>query len=213
MPSESPVLPPELLAEFVRLGTTRSFPKGTIVVTEGEPAEVLYVVQEGQLRVYAGGDDGADREVELNVLGPGEYLGELLLDGHVRSASARTLTPSRLTMIRRADFERILGERPDIAFQLIQSLIHRVRLLSRNVQGLVAMDVYGRIVRLFGELSEPDGDGRRVIRGRLSQQKIADRVGASRSMVNRILKDLSDGGYLTVGADEMVLRRELPRRW
>jgi CRP/FNR family cyclic AMP-dependent transcriptional regulator len=205
-----PTLPPELLAEFVRLGQTRVFPKGTIVVTEGEPAEVLYVIQEGRLRVFV--SDEAGKEVVLNMLGPGEYLGELMLDGHTRSASVKTLVPSRLTMIRRDDFERILGERPDIAFQLIQSLIHRVRLLSRNVQNLVSMDVYGRIVRMFEERSTPSGT-ERVIDGRLSQQQIADHVGASRSMVNRILQDLTKGGYISVTREGIVLHRELPRQW
>lgn len=205
-----PVLPGELLAEFVRLGPTRVFPKGTLVLTEGEPAESLYVIQEGRLRVFVADEDG--REVQLNLLGPGEYLGEMMLDGQTRSASAIAMTPVRLTMIRRADFERILGERPDIAFELIQSLIFRVRLLSRSVQGLVSLDVYGRIARLFAELAQPV-DGRRVIPGRLSQQKIADQVGASRSMVNRILKDLSEGGYISVTRGQVELLRELPRRW
>jgi CRP/FNR family cyclic AMP-dependent transcriptional regulator len=205
-----PTLPHELLAEFMRLGTTRVFTKNTIVVTEGEPAEVLYVVQEGTLRVYVSDESG--REVELNRLGPGDYLGELMLDGHTRSASVKAITAARLTMIRRAEFEKILGERPDIAFLLIQSLIHRVRLLSRNVQSLVSMDVYGRMARLFTEMARPV-DGRQVIKGRLSQQQIADRVGASRSMVNRILQDLIEGGYLQVSKDEMVLLRELPKRW
>jgi CRP/FNR family transcriptional regulator, cyclic AMP receptor protein len=210
-----PVLPADLLdgfirLGFIRLGQTRSFAKGTIVVTEGEPAEVLYVVQEGWLRVFVADEQG--REVQLNVLGPGEYVGEMMLDGHIRSASVKATTPVRLTMVRRADFEQILGERPDIAFQLIQSLIYRVRLLSRNVQGLVSLDVYGRIARMFGERATLV-DGRRVVPGRLSQQKIADEVGASRSMVNRILKDLSEGGYISVSKAEVTLLRELPKRW
>jgi CRP/FNR family cyclic AMP-dependent transcriptional regulator len=206
-----PALPDDLLREFVRRGPTRVFPKGTLVMTEGEPAEVLYVIQEGTLRVFASDDEG--REVQLNLLGPGEYVGEMMLDGHVRSASVKALTAVKLTMIRRQEFEQILGERPDIAFLLIQSLIHRVRLLSRNVQGLVSLDVYGRIARLFNELAVPGEDGVRAIRGQLSQQKIADQVGASRSMVNRILKDLVEGGYVRVGKGEVVLVRELPRRW
>jgi CRP/FNR family cyclic AMP-dependent transcriptional regulator len=203
-------LPPELLAEMLRHGMARSYPRNTIVVSEGEPALSMYVVQEGSLRVYVSAEDG--RDVELNLIGPGEYFGELMLDGQTRSASVKTLTSARLCMIGRPEFERILGERPDIAFHVIQVLIHRVRLLSRNVQALVSMDVYGRVSRLFQELARDDGE-QRVVPGPLSQQAIADRVGASRSMINRVLKELSGGGYITVSREQIVLNRPLPKRW
>ena len=203
-------LPPELLDEFERLGQPRKFPKNTIVVHEGEPAEALYVIQEGRLRGYAAGEDG--NEVELNTMGPGEFFGEMMLGSPVRAASVKTLTPARLVMIRRNEFEQILAARPDIAFVVIQTLIHRVMLLSKSVQGLVAMDVYGRVARLLQESSR-EVDGRAVVLGPLSQQAIADRVGASRSMVNRILKDLQEGGYISVARHEIVLHRALPKHW
>lgn len=203
-------LPPALLDELVRLGAVRNFAKGAIVVTEGEPALSMYVIQQGRLRVYVSGDDG--REVELNVLGPGEYFGELMLDGQTRSASVIALTPAKLTMIVRDEFERILRQRPDIAFHVIQHLIQRVRALSRNVQGLVSKDVYGRVAQLFAELAREEG-GARFVPGPLSQQAIADRVGASRSMIHRILHDLVDGGYVSIERDRIVLVKPLPRHW
>ncbi len=203
-------LPPSLLEELVRLGPVRSFVKGAVVVTEGEPALSMYVIQQGRLRVYVSDDEG--REVELNVLGPGEYFGELMLDGQTRSASVIALTPARLTMIGRADFERTLLQRPDIAFHVIQHLIQRVRALSRNVQGLVSKDVYGRVAQLFNELAREQA-GLRVVPGPLSQQAIADRVGASRSMINRILQDLAAGGYVEVSRERIVLKKPLPRHW
>jgi CRP/FNR family cyclic AMP-dependent transcriptional regulator len=209
-PPSPSALPASLLEELVRLGPSRQYPKGAIIVTEGEPALSMYVIQQGRLKVYVSGDDG--REVELNVLGPGEYFGELMLDGQVRSASVIALTPARLTMIVRADFERTLLQRPDIAFHVIQHLIQRVRALSRNVQGLASKDVYGRIVQLFDELAREEG-GTRVVPGPLSQQTIADRVGASRSMVNRILQDLTAGGYVQVSRERIVLNKPLPRHW
>ena len=209
-PPSPSALPPSLLEELVRLGPARQYPKGAIIVTEGEPALSMYVIQQGRLKVYVSGDEG--REVELNVLGPGEYFGELMLDGQVRSASVIALTPACLTMIVRADFERTLLQRPDLAFHVIQHLIQRVRALSRNVQGLVSKDVYGRIAQLFNELARDDG-GVLVVPGPLSQQAIADRVGASRSMVNRILQDLTAGGYVQVSRERIVLIKPLPRHW
>ncbi|WP_158219948.1 Crp/Fnr family transcriptional regulator [Ideonella sp. A 288] len=209
-PASANALPAPLLEALALHGMTRVHAKGTLVVAEGEPALSMYLVHEGQLRVFVSDEDG--REVQLNTLGPGEYFGELMLGSQVRTATVQTLTRARLTMITRPEFERALAERPDLAFHVIQHLIERVRVLSRNVQGLVSMDVYGRVVRLFNELAV-DLDGQRAVPGPLSQQKIADRVGASRSMVNRILQELAGGGYIEVGRDRILLKRALPKRW
>jgi CRP/FNR family transcriptional regulator, cyclic AMP receptor protein len=203
-------LPAELLEALAAHGHTRAYPKGTIVVTEGEPALSMYLVHEGQMRVFVSDEDG--REVELNVIGPGEYFGELMLGSQVRTATVQTTSKAKLTMITRAEFEQALAEQPTLAFHVIQHLIDRVRQLSRNVQGLVSMDVYGRVVRLFNELAH-DEDGVRVVPGPLSQQKIADRVGASRSMINRILQDLVAGGYIETSRERIVLRKPLPKHW
>jgi len=209
-PASPSALPVELLDALAALGHTRGYAKGTIVVTEGEPALSMYLIHEGQLRVFVSDEEG--REVELNTMGPGEYFGELMLGSQVRTATVQTTTRTKLTMITRAEFEQALGERPSLAFHVIQHLIDRVRQLSRSVQGLVSMDVYGRVARLFTELAR-DEDGLRVVPGPLSQQKIADRVGASRSMINRILQDLAAGGYIETSRERIVLRKPLPKRW
>src|SRR5690606_6507662 len=107
--------------------------------------------------------------------------------------------------------ERLIQARPDLALHLIQTLIRRIMALTGSVQSLALMDVYGRVARLLVELAREQG-GRRVV-PRMSQQKIADRVGASRSMVNRCRTDLGEGGSISVGRDFIELHRELPRRW
>jgi CRP/FNR family cyclic AMP-dependent transcriptional regulator len=203
-------LPEELLGALATHGHTRAYAKGTIVVTEGEPALSMYLIHEGTLRVFVSDENG--KEVELNTMGAGEYFGELMLGSQVRTATVQTTSKARLTMITRAEFEQALSKQPTLAFHVIQHLIDRVRQLSRNVQGLVSMDVYGRVVRLFNELARDDG-GKRIVPGPLSQQKIADRVGASRSMINRILQDLAAGGYIEVTRERIVLRKPLPKRW
>jgi CRP/FNR family cyclic AMP-dependent transcriptional regulator len=204
------VLPEALLGALAAHGHTRTYAKGTIVVTEGEPALSMYLIHEGTLRVFVSDEDG--KEVELNTMGAGEYFGELMLGSQVRTATVQTTSKARLTMITRAEFEQALSQQPALAFHVIQHLIDRVRQLSRNVQGLVSMDVYGRVVRLFNELARDDG-GKRIVPGPLSQQKIADRVGASRSMINRILQDLAAGGYIEASREQIVLRKPLPKRW
>ncbi len=210
MPAVPGALPAPLLDELARLGHTRLHAKGALVVSEGEPALSMYLIHEGQLRVFVSDDEG--REVELNLLGAGEYFGELMLGSQVRTASVQVVQRARLSMITRSQFEAALAARPDLAFHVIQHLIERVRALSRSVQGLVSMDVYGRVVRLFGELAQ-EAQGQRFVPGPMSQQKIADRVGASRSMINRILQELGAGGYIEVARERIALLKPLPKRW
>jgi CRP/FNR family cyclic AMP-dependent transcriptional regulator len=198
-----------LLDALVARGFMRSFRRNTIVVQEGDAAETLYVIVEGEVLVYV--DDESGRMMELNRLGPGQYFGELMLGSAVRTASVRTLTPCRLCLVRRADFERLIAEDPASAFRLIQVLIEKVKTLTDSVRSLALMDVYGRVARLLLDGAR-EVDGRRVVEG-LTQQRIADAVGASRSMVNRILKDLAAGGYISVARGEITIHRGLPKRW
>ena len=206
-----PALPPRLLAALAARGQAQAVAKGSCVVAEGEPAQAMYLVHEGTLRVYVGGADGSP-EVELNRLGPGDHFGELMLASERRTASVQATSAARLTRVTRAAFEAALAAEPDLAFHVIQQLIGDVRRLSRHVQGLVADDVYARMVRLFGELAQAQ-DGQHIVPGPITQQQIARRVGASRSMVHRILHDLADGGYIVLAPAGIVLRRPLPRRW
>ena len=200
----------EFLSELARLGETRTWDAGVTVVAEGEVADCLYIVHSGELRAVVTGDGG--RTVELNTLGAGELFGELMLSGERRAATVRVTTRARLTRVTRSEVERVLVSRPDLAFQLIQRLVQRVRALTRTVGGLVSVDVYGRLVSLFDALAVDD-QGRRVVPGPLSQSRIAERLGASKAMVHRLLHDLSRGGYIEVSRERIVLLRKLPTRW
>ncbi|MFO1200871.1 MAG: Crp/Fnr family transcriptional regulator [Burkholderiaceae bacterium] len=205
----TPALPQALLDEFARRGVVKTFPRNSIVVVEGEPAETLYLILDGTLMVYVDNESG--KLAELTRLGPGQYFGELMLASAVRTASVKTTSVARLCMIRRPEFEAILRERPDLAFHVIQTLIARVRALTDNVRGLALMDVYGRVARLLLDSAE-QVDGRTLVRD-MSQQKIAERVGASRSMINRIVQDLAAGGYIVATRGQIEIRKGLPKRW
>jgi len=200
----------DFLAELARLGETRTWEPGASVVIEGDIADCMYLIHEGELRAFVAGDGG--RVVELNTLHAGELFGELMLSGERRSATVQVTTRARLTRVTRADAERVLAQRPELAFQLIQRLVQRVRTLTRTVGRLASVDVYGRLVGLFDALAVED-KGLRVVPGPLSQQRIAERVGASKAMVNRLLTDLAKGGYIEVSRERIVLLRKLPPKW
>ncbi len=206
----SPETSSDILADLARLGETRTWEPGTTVVSEGEVADCMYLIHDGELRAVVAGDGG--RVVELNTLSAGEMFGELMLSGEPRSATVQVTARARLTRVTRAEAERALAQRPELAFELIQRLVQRVRTLTRTVGSLASMDVYGRLVGLFDALAVND-KGLRVVPGPLSQQRIAERVGASKAMVNRLLTDLAKGGYIEVSRERIVLLRKLPPKW
>lgn len=200
----------EILAELAKLGETRTWEPGTAVVIEGDPADCMYIIHSGELRATVAGDGG--RTVELNTLGPGEFFGELMLSGEARAATVEVTTRAQLTRVGRAEFERVLAARPDLAHHLIQQLVQRVRTLTQTVGRLASVDVYGRLVGLFDALAVENG-GRRIVPGPMSQARMAERLGASRAMVNRLLHDLARGGYIEVSREHIVLLKKLPARW
>jgi CRP/FNR family cyclic AMP-dependent transcriptional regulator len=198
------------LAEFAPHGTARSFPKNTIVVNEGDDTNSLYVVVAGRVKAFTMSDDG--REVVFATIGPGEYFGELVLDGGPRTASVMTLEPSRLFVVPASDVEGLLRGNPQFAQDLIRKLIARVRTLSVRVRDLALKDVYGRFVS-FLEENAVEMDRERVVPERLTQNDIAARIGGSREMVSRIVRDLSAGGYIAIDAKRIRILKKLPAHW
>ena len=200
-------LPPSLLAALAARGNSRSFRAQSILLNEGDAGGSLYIVLSGRLRAYASSAEG--RDVVLSEHGPGEYVGELSLDGTSRSASVKAVEATTCCVVQAAQLPAFLAEHPEFALHLTQKLTRMVRRLTEQVKSLALQDVYGRMVRLFTELSEQVGD-ERIVREKLTQQDIADRVGSSREMVNRVMKDLTTGGYVVVRDGRHVILRKLP---
>jgi CRP/FNR family cyclic AMP-dependent transcriptional regulator len=204
-------LPSALREAIGQRGGVRNYAANAILINEGDRTESLYIVLSGRVRAYSVGEKG--REVVLDELGPGEYFGELSLDGAPRSVSVKTLEPTTCCIVQGADLREFLREHPDFALHLAHKLIGMVRRLTEQVKSLALQDVYGRVVRVLTELSEPEGD-QRVVRTRLTQQDIADRVGSSREMVNRVMKELTTGGYVALRDDkQLVILKKLPAAW
>ena len=218
MPARSPRSGPDpyapledaTLREIAAAGVVRSYPKNAVLINEGDVGDALYIVLSGRLKVYASSESG--KEVVIDFHGPGEYVGEMSLDGAPRSASVVTVEPTTCAIVGRAHFREFVLAHPDFALHLIEKLIHRARLATENVKSLALSDVYGRLARLLNTLAR-DVDGRQVVAERLTQQEIAERVGASRDMISRLLKDLVGGGYVAIEERRMVILRKLPPAW
>ena len=204
------VLPQALLDKIARVATVRSFPKRAIIVTEGDDTDSLYVMLLGKARVFVADEKG--REVQLNQLGPGEYFGEVTLDGGPRSASVMALEDCRCAIVKHGELRPFIEQQPELALHIVRKLARRVRDLTENVRSLALMDVYGRVARLLLELAE-EKDGKLVVSEALTHKDIASRVGASREMISRIFSDLSDGGYVRKEEGHLVIARKPPPRW
>ncbi len=192
--------------------STRSFPKNTVVIHENDPADSLFVIEAGKVKVYCSDKNG--KEFIMNTLGPGDYFGELaLLDDATRSASVRTVEKSEFRVVMKDEFNQVLDDHPNIARQLIRNLAGRVRKLTADVKSLALQDVYGRVANVLMDLSEERGDGTLFIPEKLTQQDIADRVGASREMVARILKDLTIGEYIRFEGRHIIINTRLPAKY
>lgn len=198
------------LGELAPHGAVRSFPKHAVVVNEGDATDSLYVVLAGRVKALLSDEQG--KEVVLTTIGAGDYFGELVLDGGPRSASIMTLEPARFYVIPRGDVEALIERDPAFARDLIEKLISIVRRLTESVRDLALKDVYSRLARFIDEHTV-EQDGKRVIPERLTQHDLAARIGGSREMVSRIVKDLTAGGYISVEAKHISVHKRLPAHW
>jgi CRP/FNR family cyclic AMP-dependent transcriptional regulator len=208
--SEIAPLPPGALRELAQSAVARRFPKNAVLINEGEEGDSLFIVLSGRLKVYASNDAG--KEVVIDFHGPGECVGEMSLDGAPRSASVMTTEPTTCAIVSRAQFREFIREHPDFAVYLIGKLIQRARRATEAVKSLALSDVYGRLIRLLTGLAQ-DVNGKLVVPEKLTQQEIAERVGASRDMISRLMKDLVAGGYLAVEDRTITILKKPPPAW
>ena len=191
-------------------GVVRSYRKGTVLIEEDDRGDTLYIVLSGRVRVYSGNEAG--REVSYGVYGAGEYFGEMSLDGGTRSASVITLEATVCSVVARATLEAYIAEQPAFAFELLAKLIRRVRAATLSTKQLALNDVYGRLKALL-EQHAAGGTLPRTLDERLTHQDMASRIGCSREMVSRLMKDLQRGEYVDHDGSVIRLLRPLPPRW
>jgi CRP/FNR family transcriptional regulator, cyclic AMP receptor protein len=215
-PSPGRTAPPSFVLDTdqvraIAAGTaSRAYPKNAVILNKGDAADSIYVIASGAVKFFVSDESG--KELVLGHAGPGEYFGEVGLDGGARSVSVMTLEPTRINVIPHPDFKAFLSANPDFALHVIRKLAYRIRTLTDNVRNLALLDVYGRVARTLLDLAV-ERDGRLVVAQKLTHQDIASRVGASREMISRILKDLVAGGYISIEHRIITVNKQLPPRW
>lgn len=200
------------LRELATRGVRHSYKKGRLLIEEGDEAWTLYIVLSGRLRVFSAHPDNG-REITFGLYGPGDYVGEMSLDGGLRSASVETLEPTVCVAVTRATLEAFIAERPRFAFELLARVIRSARLATLTARQLALNDAYGNLKAWLEAASLPADDGTRWVAERPTHRELASRIGRSREMVSRLLKDLETGGYVAVEGRGWRLKKALPARW
>ncbi|KUG51840.1 Crp/Fnr family transcriptional regulator [Serinicoccus chungangensis] len=181
--------------------------RGDVVFQEGDPGDSLHVITKGKVKLARASADG--RESLLAVLGPGEMFGELsLFDPGPRLTTAYVVSDTEFISLGNDALRAFLGHHPEVAMQMLAGLAHRLRKTNEGLSDLVFTDVPGRVAKALLDLS--DRFGRRseagiVVSHDLTQEELAQLVGASRETVNKALADFAQRGWVTLGAKAVTL--------
>lgn len=185
------------LGEIATLLIDRKFPRDAVIYEDGSIGDYMYLIQEGQVKVTKMSEDG--REKILEILGPGDFHGEMaLLDRAPRSASVKTTTPCVLLALSRQDFLGLLKQNHEVTLELIRVLARRLRETDEQIRGLSFERVESRARRLLARLAKeklPD-QADRMATAPITHQQLADLVGTSRETITRVVKELKDSGWL-----------------
>jgi CRP/FNR family transcriptional regulator, cyclic AMP receptor protein len=201
----------QLLEKLVLIGTLRTFPKNALIIQEGDISDNLFVLLKGRVKAFSIGIDA--KEITFAEYLPIELFGEMALDGGPRSASVQAMEICQCTIITKEQLQKFLETEPQFAFELIRKVISRARQATYSARNLALLDVYGRLKVFLEQEAAIDNGGKRELIGRLTHQDIATRIGASREMVSKLLKDLENGGYLSFPSQSKIVVGRIPERW
>ena len=181
--------------------------RGERLFSEGDAGDKLYIILEGKIKLTKAAPDG--RENLLSVHGPGEMFGELsLFDPIPRTSSATAVTSARLAGLAHDDLRTWLTSRPEVAMHLLQALAQRLRRINEVKADLVFTDVPGRVAKALLDLADRFGvltpEGVQVNHD-LTQEELAQLVGASRETVNKALADFTARGWIQLAAKSVLV--------
>jgi CRP/FNR family cyclic AMP-dependent transcriptional regulator len=202
----------EVLADHLH---RRTYHRHTILFDKGSPAQTLYLIESGRVRVFIPSETG--EELSMNVYGAGDVVGELcILDGLPRCASAMTMEESVALTLDREDLRRCVAASPDIAFAIMEVLSTRLRYSTEYAESLAFLDVYGRVASRLLELADRSRVGTEETETgvELTQEELATLVGATRRSVSKALGAFQDQGLIRLGRGRITIldREGLARR-
>jgi CRP-like cAMP-binding protein len=183
------------------------FPRGHTVFAEGEPGDRLYIIISGKVKIGRRSPTGHDNV--LTIMGPSDMFGELpIFDPGPRTSSATTITEVRAVSMDRNMFRAWIAHHPEIAEQLLRVLARRLRRTNNNLADMIFTDVPGRVAKqlllLAQRFGSQEGDAMRVTHD-LTQEEIAQLVGASQETVNKALADFAHHGWIRLEGKSVLI--------
>lgn len=197
------VLGPELLQQLQAHASEQMIKRGQTIFSKGDAGGSLFAILEGQVKVVSYSLHG--KNAVLNFLGPGDIFGEIaLLDGGARTADVSAVTNCRLMVIERRDFLPLIHSKPDIAQKIIEMLCARLRNTSRQLEEVMFLDLSGKLAKTLLRMSNPKAapGNRKVL---LTQQEIAQIIGASRESTNKQLREWEERRWIRIERGGLVL--------
>lgn len=181
--------------------------RGSTLFHEGDPGDQLYFIISGKIKLGRTAPDG--RESLVAIMGPGELFGEMaLFDPSPRSTSATAVSETRLAGLKHENLKKVIERSPDVSAQLLQALARRLRRTNESLADLVFSDVPGRVAKALLDLADrfgrPATDGI-LVAHELTQEELAQLVGASRETVNKALAEFVQRGWLRLEARAVVI--------
>ncbi|EFK55162.1 Crp/Fnr family transcriptional regulator [Corynebacterium genitalium ATCC 33030] len=186
---------------------TETFPRGTTIFDEGEPGDTLYIIIDGKVKLARHAPDG--RENLLSVMGPSDMFGELsIFDPGPRTSSAVCVTEVQAATMDSEMLKTWINEHPEISQQLLRVLARRLRRTNASLADLIFTDVPGRVAKTLLQLANrfgtQEGSTLRVNHD-LTQEEIAQLVGASRETVNKALATFAQRGWIRLEGKSVVI--------
>jgi CRP/FNR family cyclic AMP-dependent transcriptional regulator len=178
--------------------------KGQILFMEGEPAQAMYVVRSGQVKIFKVSPDG--REQILRIAAAGDCFNEVpIFDGGPNPANAEAVEPATLWAIARTDMRRLIEEDPAIAIGFLKAFAGKLRYFTRKLEDLSFRSVTSRVAKLLLEIAEDDGKGGLRLKAQFTQQEMAAIVGTAREMIGRAFRVLEKEGAIKLDRHRVVI--------
>ncbi|MBN2364630.1 MAG: Crp/Fnr family transcriptional regulator [Calditrichaeota bacterium] len=195
------------LEKIIQVATKQRYHKDNIILIEEEVGSTMFIILSGRVKISRISDDG--REVILSILSDGDFFGEMsLLDGYTRSANVTAIEEAELLVIRREEFLQMLHDYPQIAVNLLKELAQRIRKSDEHIKSLSLQDATGRVASTLLRIAEDSGvfrKGQVEIAELPLQQDLANMAGTSRETISRVIKTLSDEGYLKKQSGKIII--------
>lgn len=195
------------LEKVFHLASRQKYRKDNMILIEEEVGSTMFIILSGRVKISRISDDG--REVILSMLSDGDFFGEMsLLDGHTRSANVTASEESELLVIRREEFLQMLKDYPQIAINLLKELAQRIRKSDEHIKSLSLQDATGRVATTLLRIAEDSGmfrKGQVEISELPLQQDLANMAGTSRETISRVIKSLTEDGFLKKQGGKIII--------